>query len=126
MMQTRPQTKASGMQLPEVHRTRKGLDPHKILEKQLQPIVRLTIEKRPRLGQGRAGIKRKVQLAPPSQKKEVIGPDSSRPKPIIISDEAVLAVDPILPVPLPEVPRNEGLPPYILPRARPPPKPPIN
>ena len=101
MLQTRPQTKASGVQLPVVHGTRKGLDPHKILEKQPQPIVRLIIEKRPRLGQGRAGIKRKVRLAPPSQKKEIIGPDSSRPKPIIISDEAVLAVDPILPVPLP-------------------------
>ena len=113
MIQTRSQTKASGVQLPEVHGTRKGLDPHKILEKQPQPIVRLTIEKKPRLGQGRPGIKRK----------EVgIGPHSSRHKPIIISDEAVLAVDPILPVPLPEVLRNEGLPPYILPRNRPPPK----
>ena len=48
MIQTRSQTKASGVQLPEVHGTRKGLDPHKILEKQLQPIVRLTIEKKPR------------------------------------------------------------------------------
>ena len=125
MIQTRSQTKASGVQLPEVHGTRKRLDPHKIPEKQPQPIVRLTIEKKPRLGQGRAGIKRKVKLAPPSQKKEVsIGPDSSRPKPIIISDEAVLAVDPILPIPLPEVPKSEGLPPYILLRNRPPPKPP--
>ena len=33
MIQTRSQTKASGVQLPEVHGTRKGLDPHKILEK---------------------------------------------------------------------------------------------
>ena len=33
-------------------------------------------------------------------------------------------MDPILPVPLPEVPRNGGLLPYILPRTRPPPKPP--
>ena len=33
MIQTRSQTKVSGVQLPEVHRTRKGLDPHKILEK---------------------------------------------------------------------------------------------
>ena len=123
MIQTRSQTKASGVQLPEVHGTRKGLDPHKILEKQPQPIVRPTIEKKPRLGQGRAGIKRKVKLAPPSQKKEVsIGPDSSRPKPIISSDEAVSAVDPILPIPLPKVPRSEGLPPYILLRNRPPPK----
>ena len=33
-------------------------------------------------------------------------------------------MDPILPVPLPKVPRIGGLPPYILPRSRPPPKPP--
>ena len=70
-------------------------------------------------------MKRKVKLAPPSQKKEVSrGPDSSRPKPIIINDEAVLAVDPLLPIPLLEVPKSEGLPPYILLRNRPPPKPP--
>ena len=76
------------------------------------------------MGQGRAGIKRKVRLAPPSQKKEIIGPDSSRPKPIIIGDEAVSAVDPTLSVHLPKVPRNGGSLPYILPRPRPPPKPP--
>ena len=66
MIQTRSQTKASGVQLPEVHGTRKGLDPHKILEKQLQPVVKPAIERKPRLGQGRAGIKRKINLAPPS------------------------------------------------------------
>ena len=59
MIQTRSQTKASGVQLAEVYGTRKGLDPHKIPEKQLQPIVKLTIGKKPRLGQGRAGIKEK-------------------------------------------------------------------
>ena len=63
MIQTRSQTKASGVQLPEVHGTRKRLDPHKILEKQPQPIVRPIIDKKPRLGQGRAGIKRKARLA---------------------------------------------------------------
>ena len=51
MIQTRSQTKASAVKLPEAHGTRKGLDPHKIPEKQPQPIVRLTIEKKPRLGQ---------------------------------------------------------------------------
>ena len=85
----------------------------------------MDIEKQLRLGQGRAGIKRKVKLAPPSQKEEAsIGPDIIRPKPIIGSDEDVLAVDPILPIPLPEIPRSKGLPPYILPRNRPPPRPP--
>ena len=33
-------------------------------------------------------------------------------------------MDPIVPIPLPEIPRSEGLPPYILPRNRLPPKPP--
>ena len=72
MIQTRSQTKASGVQLPEVHGTRKGLDLHKILEKQLQPVENPDIEKKPRLGQGRAGIKRKVKWAPPSQKEEPV------------------------------------------------------
>ena len=71
------------MQLPAVYGTRKRLDPHKILEKQSLPIVRPIIDRKPRLGQGRAGIKRKARLASPSQKKEIIGPDSSRAKPII-------------------------------------------
>ena len=50
MTQTRSQTKVNGVQLPEVHGSRKGLDPHKILKKQPQPIVRSGIEKKPRLG----------------------------------------------------------------------------
>ena len=62
MIQTRSQIKASGVKLPEVHGTRKGLDPHKIPEKQLHPVVKPVIEKKPRLGQGRAGIKREVKL----------------------------------------------------------------
>ena len=33
-------------------------------------------------------------------------------------------MDPIVPVQLPEIPRSEGLPPYILLRSRPPPNPP--
>ena len=59
MIQTRSQTKASGVKLPEVPGTRKRLDPHKIPEKQLQPVVKMVTEKKPRLGQGRAGIKEK-------------------------------------------------------------------
>ena len=39
MVQTRSQTKASGVQLPEVHGFRKRLDPHKIPEKQPQPKI---------------------------------------------------------------------------------------
>ena len=60
MVQTRSQMKASGVQLPEVHGSRKRLDPHKIPEKQPQPIVGLEVEKKPRLGHGRAGVRRKA------------------------------------------------------------------
>ena len=35
MVQTRSQTKASGVQLPEVHGSRRRLDPHRIPEKQV-------------------------------------------------------------------------------------------
>ena len=121
IIQTRSQMKATGVQLPEVHESRKGLDPHKIPEKQPQPIVRLSIEKRPRLGQGRAGMRRKVTLALPSQN---TGPGSSESKPIIINGEAVSAVDLILPKPISEIPRSEVLLPYLLLQNRPPPKPP--
>ena len=64
MIQTRSQTKASGVQLPEVHGSRKGLDPHKIPEKQPQPIVRPSIEEKPRLGQGRAWNEKESKVSP--------------------------------------------------------------
>ena len=50
MIQTRLQTKESGVQLPEVHGPKKGLDPHKVPEKQLQPMGGLQIDRKPRLG----------------------------------------------------------------------------
>ena len=81
MVQTRSQTKASGVQLPEMHGLRKRLDPHKILEKQPQPITGLDVERKPRIGQGRAGVRRKaLSLLDPRQ-------GTSTSKPIIISDE---------------------------------------
>ena len=51
MVQTRSQMKASGVQLPEVHGSRKRLDPHKIPEKQPQSIIGLDVERKPRLDQ---------------------------------------------------------------------------
>ena len=46
MVQTRSQTKASGVELPEVHGSSKILDPHRIPERQTQPITRLEIDKK--------------------------------------------------------------------------------
>ena len=63
MVQTRSQMKASGLQLPEVHGSRKGLDPHKIPEKQPQPIVGLDVDRMPRLGRGRAAVRRKIKVS---------------------------------------------------------------
>ena len=105
--------------MPEVHGSRKGLDPHKILEKQPQPIVRSSKEKKPRLGQGRAGMRRKTKALP----SQYTGPESSESKPIVINGEAVSAADSILPKPIAEIPRSEVLLPYPLPKNRPPPKP---
>ena len=120
MKQTRSQMRANGVQLPEVHGSRKGLDPHKIPEKQPQPIVGLDIDKKPRLGQGWAGVRRKIKALP----SQYTGPGSSESKPIVINDEAVSAADPIPPKSILEFPRSEVLPPYLLLHNRPPPKPP--
>ena len=114
MVQTRSQTKASGVQLPEVHGSRKGLDPHKIPEKQPQPIIGLDVDRKPRLGQGRAGVRRKMKALPSSYTR----PGTSESRPIIIKDVA----DPILPKPMSEIPRSEILPPYLIQLSRPPPK----
>ena len=116
MVQTRSQTKASGVQLPEVHGSRKRLDPHKIPEKQPQPIMGLDVERKPRKGQGRAGVRRK---APPLLDP---GQGTSASKPIAISDE----IGPTIPKSIIETLRSEMLPPYLVPQNRPPPKPPDN
>ena len=60
MVQTRLQTKVSGVQLPEVHGSRKRLDPHRVPKKQSQPIAELDVDRKPMIGQGRAGVRRKL------------------------------------------------------------------
>ena len=71
----RSQVKSSGIKLPEIHGTNKGLDPHVQPGKQRSfpslPIQ--TIDKglpmhpipRPRIGQGRARLRRKVKILQP-------------------------------------------------------------
>ena len=92
----------------------------KYQKKQPQPIVSSDIDRKPRLGQGRAGVRRKIK-APPSQ---YTGPGSSESKPIIIDGKTVSVVDPILPKLILGIPRSEVLPPYLLLQNRPHPKPP--
>ena len=116
MVQTRLQTKASGVQLPEVHGSRNRLDLHRIPEKQSQPIVRLDVDRKPRIGQGRAGIRRKA--LPLLDLKQ----GASASKPIIIGDE----IETKRPISTTEIPRSEMLPLYLVQPSRPPPKPPDN
>ena len=114
MVQTRSQMKASGVQLPEVHGSRKRLDPHKIPEKQPQPIIGLDVERKPRLGQGRVGVRRKAP--PPLHPRS----GTSKSKPIVINN----GTEPITPKPIIEIPRSKMLPPYLVQQYRPLPKPP--
>ena len=115
MVQTRSQTKASGVQLPEVLGSRKRLDPHKIPENQPQPITGLDVERKPRIGQERAGVRRK---APPLLDP---GQGTSASKRMAISDE----IGPTIPKSIIETPRSKMLPPYLVPQNRPPQNPQI-
>ena len=61
--------------------SRKRLDPHRIPEKQSQPIDRLDVDRKPRIGQGRDSVRRK---APPLLDSRQ---GTSASKPIVIGDE---------------------------------------
>ena len=63
-------------------------------------------------------MRRKIKALP----SQYTGPGSSESKPIIINDEGVSVADPIPSKPIPEIPRSEVLPPYLLLQNRPPPK----
>ena len=73
LVQNRLQSKSSGVSLPEVHGVQKGIDTHVKLGKQaIKPTtvsteVKITVCRKPRIGQGRAGLRRKVKMVPPSQ-----------------------------------------------------------
>ena len=69
LVQTRFQTKASGIKLPAVHSATKTLVPHERLEKQPSGISS------PWIGQGRAGVRRKARPL----SKETPGPVEIRP-----------------------------------------------
>ena len=77
LVQTSSQAKSSGISLPEVHGIGKGLDPHVKPEKQRPTSslsdVRIPTQK-PRIGQGRAGVRRKMRAALPSQPRQTPAP----------------------------------------------------
>ena len=72
LVHTISQTKTSGIILPEVHAIDKGIDLNTRLEKKvikpgISPEAKCISQVKPRLGQGRAGIKRKTFKFPVSQ-----------------------------------------------------------
>ena len=93
--------------------SRKRLDPRKIPEKP-QPIRGLDMERKPSIGQGRAGVRRKA--LPTFDPRQGI----STSKPIVISN----GIGHKTPKSIIEIPRGEMFPPYLIPQHRPPPKPP--
>ena len=116
MVQTRSQTKASGVELPEVHGSRKRLDPHRIPERQTQPIARLKVDRKPRIGQGRTGVRRKAPPFLDSRQR------TTASKPIVITDE----IEPKVLRTIVDIPASGMFPPYLESSLRPPPKPPDN
>ena len=72
LVQTRSQVRASGIRLPEIHGANKGLDPHAQPGKQKSFPIQ-TVNKgtpthpipKPRIGQGRAGLRRKAKAPLP-------------------------------------------------------------
>ena len=66
LIQTRSQDKPSGIKLPDIHGVDKGVDPSVKLEKQILKPTKLATEpnaqSKPRLGQGRAGLRRKIKI----------------------------------------------------------------
>ena len=72
LVQTRSQVTSSGIRLPEIHGVHKGLDPHAQPGKQKTFPIQ-TVNKgmpthpipKPRIGQGRAGLRRKVKTPQP-------------------------------------------------------------
>ena len=114
LVQTRSQVRSSGVRLPEIHGANKGLDPHMQPGKQkLFPIQ--TVNKgmpthpvpKPRIGQGRAGPRRKVKAPQP-----ITLPHVLPTQPIIEHDSKT-----VMPLPEPANQLQSQVQPQILPRS---------
>ena len=120
LVQTRSQAKSSGIKIPEIHGANKGLDPHVKPGKQrpLPSIPTHNVDKRlpthpipkPRIGQGRARLRRKVKTnqpiplpqQTPAQPITAHVPKTALPLPIRNTQSQVDALPQHVPIPLPE------------------------
>ena len=117
LVQTRSQVKSSGIKLPEIHGANKGLDPHVQPGKQrLFPSLPIqTVDKgpstypipQPRIGQGRARLRRKVKALQPIS--------SSHQLPAHPITEHVLKT--VMPLPEPTDQSQSCVQPQIMPRS---------
>ena len=157
LVQTRSQAKSSSIKILEIHGTNEGLDPHVKPGKQ-RPLPSLpthNVDKgppthhipKPRIGQGRAGLRRKVKTnqpiplpqQTPAQPVTTHVPKTALPLPEPITQSQVNALPQHLPIPLPQHQpvdptcivqqigpkiQHRPSPPYHDPYARPPPRPP--
>ena len=157
LVQTRSQAKSSGIKIPEIHGTNKGLDRHVEPGKQ-RPLPSPPIHSvdkglpthpipKPRIGQGRAGLRRKVKTnqpiplpqQTPAQPITTHVPNTVLPLPEPITQSQVDAQPQHIPIPLPQHQlvdsscivqqigpkiQHRPFPPYHDPYARPPPTPP--
>ena len=78
LVQTQSQSKSSGINLPEVHEVDKGINPYVKPEKQtlkpttVTPETKTSTWTKPRLGQGRAGLRGKLKpVTTPQPNKQV-------------------------------------------------------
>ena len=102
LVQTRSQVRSSGIKLPEIHGANKGLDPHAQPGKQKSSPIQ-TANKgmptppipKPRIGQGRAGLRRKVKAPQPI------------PSPHLLPAQPIIEHDSRAVMPLPE-PTNQS------------------
>ena len=151
-VQTRSQVKASGIKLPEVHGTDKSLDT-RVRPGKPNPLPSLSIHSidkgqpthpipKPRIGQGRARLKRKVKTnqpmhfpqQTPAQPIVTHVPKTAPPLPISVTQSQVQPQHIPIPLTQPHQPVNpthigpkikhRPSPPYHDPYARPPPRPP--
>ena len=120
LVQTRSQAKSSGIKIPEIHGTNKGLDLHVRPGKQ-KPLPSLpihSVDKGPpthpipksRIGQGRAGLRRKVKMnqpmplpqQTPAQPVTTHIPKTALPLPEPITQSQVDVQPQHIPIPLPQ------------------------
>ena len=113
LVQTRSQVRSSGIRLPEIHDANKGLDLHVQPGKQKSSPIQ-TVNKgmpthpipKPRIGQGRAGPRRKVKAPQP-----ITLPHLLPAQPIIEPDSRT-----VMPLPEPTSQSQSQVQPQILPR----------